>query len=280
MDNTPFSPGSYVGPALTWLNVNYHGFFAAISASVDVLISGLVALLNLGPPPAVALVLSAVTLLISGWRPGVLTALGLGLCILLGMWAATMQTLSLVLLAVIFSVIFGVAIGIVVSRSERLEAAVKPVLDVMQTLPPWVYLVPAVILFGLGTVPALLSTIVFGIAPMVRLTVLALQQVPSERRELGQSVGSRPAQMLMKVELPSALPTLLVGVNQTILLSLAMVVLAGLVGAGGLGSEVTRGLSRLDFGLGLRASFAIVILAIILDRVFRGAVPARFTVVT
>lgn len=280
MDNTPFSPGSYVGPALTWLNVNYHGFFAAISASVDVLISGLVALLNLGPPPAVALVLSAVTLLISGWRLGVLTALGLGLCILLGMWAATMQTLSLVLLAVIFSVIFGVAIGIVVSRSERLEAAVKPVLDVMQTLPPWVYLVPAVILFGLGTVPALLSTIVFGIAPMVRLTVLALQQVPSERRELGQSVGSRPAQMLMKVELPSALPTLLVGVNQTILLSLAMVVLAGLVGAGGLGSEVTRGLSRLDFGLGLRASFAIVILAIILDRVFRGAVPARFTVVT
>lgn len=280
VDSTPISPGSYVGPALTWLNVNYHGFFAAISTFFDLLISGIVAILGIGPPPVVALVLAGAALLISGWHLGVLTAFGLGVCILLGMWVATMQTLSLVLLAVIFSVIFGVAIGIVVSRSERLEAAVKPVLDVMQTLPPWVYLVPAVILFGLGTVPALLSTIVFGIAPMVRLTVLALQQVPSERRELGHSIGSRPIQMLLKVELPSALPTLLVGVNQTILLSLAMVVLAGLVGAGGLGSEVTRGLSRLDFGLGLRASFAIVMLAIILDRVFRGAVPPRFTVVT
>ena len=279
VDSTQLSPGSYVGPALTWLNVNYHGFFAAISAFFDLLISGLVAFLNLGSPPVVALILAGAASLLAGWRLGILTALGFGWCILLGMWTDTMETLSLVLLAVLFSVIFGVVIGIVVSRSKSLEAGVKPVLDVMQTLPPWVYLVPAVILFGLGTVPALLSTIIFGIAPMVRLTVLALQQVPSERRELGQSIGSRPLQMLIKIELPSALPTLLVGVNQTILLSLAMVVLAGLVGAGGLGSEVTRGLSRLDFGLGLRASLSIVMLAIILDRVFRGAIPAKFTAV-
>lgn len=274
------SPGSYVGPALSWLNINYHGFFAAISDFFNLLVSGLVGLLNLGPPPVVAAVLAVAALAVSGWRLGVLTAFGLGVCIVLGMWTATMQTLALVTLAVFFSVILGVAIGIVVSRRKSLEAAIRPLLDVMQTLPPWVYLVPAVILFGLGTVPALLSTIVFGIAPMVRLTALALQQVPVERRELGESIGSRPSQMLAKIELPSALPTLLVGVNQTILLSLAMVVLAGLVGAGGLGSEVTRGLSRLDFGLGLRASLAIVMLAIILDRVFRGAIPAKFTAVT
>lgn len=280
MNSVPISPGSYVGPALTWLNVNHHDFFAAISDFFSLLISGLVWLFNLGPPPVMAAAFAAVALVISGWRLSVLTAAGLGVCIVLGMWTETMETLALVTLAVLFSVVFGVAIGIVVSRRKALEAAIRPVLDVMQTLPPWVYLVPAVILFGLGTVPALLSTIVFGIAPMVRLTVLALQQVPAERRELGESIGSRPSQMLMKIELPSALPTLLVGVNQTILLSLAMVVLAGLVGAGGLGSEVTRGLSRLDFGLGLRASFAIVMLAIILDRVFRGAVPAKFTTVT
>lgn len=174
----------------------------------------------------------------------------------------------------------GAALGIVISKYKWLEAAAGPVLDVMQSLPPWIYLVPAVILFGLGTVPALLSTIVFGIAPMVRMTILAMRQVPRDRIDLGQSIGSRPVDILTKIELPSALPTLLVGVNQCILLSLAMVVLAGLVGAGGLGSEVTRGLSRLDLGLGLRASLAIVMLAIVLDRVFRGAVPQRFIAVT
>jgi glycine betaine/proline transport system permease protein len=196
------------------------------------------------------------------------------------MWTATIETLALVIVAVLFSVCFGVVAGIAISRSKSLESASKPLLDIMQTLPPWVYLVPSVILFGLGTVPALLSTIVYGIAPMVRLTILAMQQIPEERRELGRSIGSRPVDLLIKIELPSALPTILVGINQCILLSLAMVVLAGLVGAGGLGSEVTRGLSRLDFGLGLRASFAIVMLAIIMDRVFRGAVPIRFTTVT
>jgi len=165
---------------------------------------------------------------------------------------------------------------VAVSRSPRTQALARPVLDLMQTLPPWVYLVPAVMLFGLGTVPALISTIVYGIAPMVRLTVLAMNQIPRERRELGAAIGARRLELLRKIELPSALPTLLVGVNQCILLSLSMVVLAGLVGAGGLGAEVTRGLTRLDFGLGLRASLAIVVLAVVMDRVFRGAIPAIY----
>jgi glycine betaine/proline transport system permease protein len=151
----------------------------------------------------------------------------------------------------------------------------RPVLDVMQTLPAWVYLVPMVLLFGLGAVPALLATVVFAIAPVVRLTLLAMRQVPSDRIELGRAIGATRWQILRKVEIPAALPTLLVGVNQCVLLSLAMTVLAGLVGSGGLGGEVTRGLTRMDFGLGTRASIAIVLLALIADRWIQSSFRSR-----
>jgi glycine betaine/proline transport system permease protein len=187
-----------------------------------------------------------------------------------------METLALVLISVLFSVMVGIPLGVVSWRKPALRAAIRPCLDIMQTLPPWVYLVPAVILFGLGTVPAILSTIIYGIAPMTRLTMLAMSQIPIERIELGNAVGASKLEILRKIELPSALPTLMIGLNQCILLSLAMVVLAGLVGAGGLGSEVTEGLTRMDFGLGLRASFAIVALAIAMDRVCRGAIPRKY----
>ncbi|GLO53562.1 ABC transporter permease [Pseudomonas putida] len=270
------SPGSVVAPALTWLNVNHHGVFAAIAGFFDFWVSGIAGLLNSFDPAIVIAVLSVGALLIAGWRMGLLTLVGLAVCLGMGMWLATVQTIALVLLAVLLSMAFGIPLGIVISRNKRLQALARPVLDLMQTLPPWVYLVPAVILFGLGTVPALISTIVYGVAPMVRLTILAMTQVPRERIELGRAVGATRFEMLRKIELPSALPTLLVGVNQCILLSLAMVVLAGLVGAGGLGAEVTRGLTRLDFGLGLRASLAIVALAIVMDRVFRGAIPTTY----
>lgn len=270
------SPGSVVAPALTWLNVNHHGVFAAIAGFFDFWVSGIAGLLNSFDPAIVIAVLSVGALLIAGWRMGILTAVGLVICLAMGMWLATMQTIALVLLAVLLSIALGIPLGIAISRNKRLQVLARPVLDLMQTLPPWVYLVPAVILFGLGTVPALISTIVYGVAPMVRLTILAMTQVPRERIELGRAVGATRFEMLRKIELPSALPTLLVGVNQCILLSLAMVVLAGLVGAGGLGAEVTRGLTRLDFGLGLRASLAIVALAIVMDRVFRGAIPATY----
>jgi glycine betaine/proline transport system permease protein len=278
VDNIQLSPGSFAAPALSWLNVNYHSVFAAIAAFFDFWVSGIVALLSLAPAPYMACALALLVFFLSGWRIAILTIAGLLVCMVLGMWDATLQTIALVLIAVVFSIGIGIPIGILLSRSERLQAATRPVLDIMQTLPPWVYLVPAVILFGLGTVPALISTIVYGIAPMVRLTILAMTQIPHERIELGQAVGARKFEILRKIELPSALPTLLVGVNQCILLSLAMVVLAGLVGAGGLGAEVTRGLTRLDFGLGLRASLAIVALAIIMDRAFRGAIPTVYLV--
>jgi glycine betaine/proline transport system permease protein len=273
MDDILFSPGSVAAPALSWLNIHYHGLFSAIATFFDACVSGIVAALSLAPPPIVICVLAILALLLSGWRNGVLTIVGLSLCVVLGMWDATVQTIALVILAVLFSIAVGIPIGISLSRSPTMETVTRPLLDIMQTLPPWVYLVPAVILFGLGTVPALISTIVYGIAPIVRLTVLAMRQIPKERLELGSTIGAKKIEILRKIELPSALPTLLVGVNQCILLSLAMVVLAGLVGAGGLGAEVTRGLTRMEFGLGVRASLAIVMLAIIMDRVFRGSIP-------
>ncbi|RON37844.1 proline/glycine betaine ABC transporter permease [Pseudomonas brassicacearum] len=270
------SPGSIVAPFLSYLNSNFHDGFMAISQFFDVLIGGIVTLLSLGSPEVVIGCLSLVCALVAGWRVGLMTLIGLACCLALGMWAPAVHTIALIIIAVAFSLSIGIFLGVLLSRSERLKILSRPILDVMQTMPPWVYLVPAVVLFGLGAVPALLATIIFGIPPMIRLTILAMSQIPENRLELGAAIGASPREILWKIELPSALPTLLIGVNQCVLLSLGMVVLAGLVGAGGLGSEVTRGLSRMEFGLGVRASLAIVILALIIDRVCRGTIPARY----
>ncbi|WP_157952881.1 ABC transporter permease subunit, partial [Agrobacterium pusense] len=166
-------------------------------------------------------------------------------------------------------------LGILASRYRMFAAAIRPVLDIMQTVPPWVYLIPAVMIFTLGRVPAIIATIVYGVPPMLRLTTLAFSQVLKDLLELGQAMGASPRAVLFKIEIPAATPTLLVGLNQCILLSLAIVVLAGLVGAGGLGAEVTRGLTRMEMGLGLRAGLAIVAVAIFLDRLSRGALQGR-----
>lgn len=273
MNEALISPGSVAAPALNWLNVHFHSVFAFIATVFDVAVQAIIDVLNLAPEPVVIGLLAIAAGLLAGWRRGVLTVFGFAICVVLGMWAATVQTISLVTISVFLSISLGIPAGVYLSRHSRLQAITRPMLDVMQTLPPWVYLVPAVILFGLGTVPAMISTVIYGLAPMIRLTILAMSQIPHERIELGIAIGATRFEILKKVELPSALPTILVGINQCIMLSLAMVVLAGLVGAGGLGAEVTRGLTRMDFGLGLRASLAIVFLAIIMDRVFRGAIP-------
>lgn len=271
------SPGAWISPALTWLNVNHHDTFARIAAVFEALLGGVVQALSVLPPLATLGWLAALAFFAAGWRVALLWAAGLGFCLAAGMWTATLATIALVLVAVVFSVAIGIPLGVFFSRTRALKTTIAPVLDLMQTMPPWVYLVPFVILFGLGAVPALLATVIYGIAPMMRLTLLAMALIPQERIELGQAVGATRGEILRKIELPSALPTLLVGVNQCILLSLAMVVLAGLVGAGGLGAEVTKGLTRMDFGLGLRASLAIVALAVMFDRACRGAVPRIYT---
>ncbi|MGD9510274.1 MAG: ABC transporter permease [Geminicoccaceae bacterium] len=266
-----FSPGDLVAPGVDWLNANLHPIFAAISTAVEAFLTAVQYVLLILPPGALILLMAALAWLLASWRVGLLAAGTLAFCWLMGLWTASMQTIALVLVAVSISVAIAFPLGILASRNKRLERALRPILDVMQTVPPWVYLIPAVIIFSLGPTPALIATIVYGVPPMLRLTTLALNQVPEPLLELGAAIGAPRGTILRKIELPSAKPTLLVGLNQCILLSLAMVVLAGLVGAGGLGAEVTRGLARMELGVGLRAGLSIVAVALLLDRLSRAA---------
>lgn len=265
------SPGAALAPAVDWLNANAHGLFAAISVAIEALLGALEAALLLLPPWGLIGLVAASALVALGWRPALLAASCLAFTRAMGLWEATMQTVALVGVAVLVSVLIAFPLGILAARRPRVEAALRPLLDVMQTVPPWVYLIPAVMIFSLGRVPAIIATIVYGIPPMLRLTTLAFKHVRRDLIELGQALGASPRVMLLKIEIPAARPTLLVGLNQCILLSLAMVVLAGLVGADGLGAEVTRGLTRMEMGLGLRAGLAIVAVALLLDRLSRAA---------
>ncbi|ALI06986.1 MULTISPECIES: proline/glycine betaine ABC transporter permease [Pseudomonas] len=266
-----FSPGEFLAPVVDWLNANLHGLFVVISQVVEAVL-GLVEHLLLAPHPYMMIAIVFVAAFIFATkRVAVFAALMLAFCLFSGLWVASMQTIALVSVSVLISVAIAFPLGVLAARVKRVDDAFLPILNIMQTVPPWVYLIPAVILFSLGRVPAIIATIVYGIPPMLRLTTLAFKQLPKDLLELGQASGASPKDILFKIELPTAAPTLLVGLNQCILMSLAMVVLAGLVGAGGLGAEVTRGLSRMEMGLGLRAGLAIVAIALLLDRLSRGA---------
>ncbi|KAA8697593.1 ABC-type proline/glycine betaine transport system, permease component [Pseudomonas caricapapayae] len=274
-----FSPGDYLVPGVDWLNANLHGLFVGVSQVVEAVL-GLVERALLAPHPylSIAIVMIA-AMLLANKRVAVFVGLMLTFCLVSGLWVASMQTIALVSVAVLISVSIAFPLGVLAARIKKVDDIFLPILNIMQTVPPWVYLIPAVMLFSLGRVPAIIATIVYGIPPMLRLTTLAFKQLPKDLLELGQASGASPRDILFKIELPTAAPTLMVGLNQCILMSLAMVVLAGLVGAGGLGAEVTRGLSRMEMGLGLRAGLAIVAVALLMDRLSRGALqrhsPAR-----
>lgn len=266
-----FSPGAFLAPAIDWLNGNLHGLFVLISKIIETSLGGIETAL-LAPSPYVSMgVVVVLAFIFANLRVAIFAGLMLAFCLFSGLWVASMQTIALVSVSVLISVAIAFPLGVLAARVKRVDAAFLPILNVMQTVPPWVYLIPAVMLFSLGRVPAIIATIVYGIPPMLRLTTLAFKQLPKDLLELGQALGASPRSIMFKIELPTAAPTLLVGLNQCILLSLAMVVLAGLVGAGGLGAEVTRGLTRMEMGLGLRAGLAIVAVALLLDRLSRGA---------
>lgn len=270
-----FSPGAVLAPAVDWMNRHWHPLFAWISQAVDGLLDTVESSLLAVPELVLIAVVTAGVALLLNLRLALFTAVSLGLLLLGSLWEASTQTFALVLVAVSLSVAIAFPLGVLASRSRTLENALRPVLDIMQTVPPWVYLIPAVIFFSTGRVPALIATVVYGIPPMLRLTTLAFKQVPKEFLELGEAIGASKATILFKIEMQAAKPTLLVGLNQCILMSLAMVVLAGLVGAGGLGAEVTRGLTRMEMGVGLRAGLAIVAVALMLDRLSRAALQGR-----
>jgi glycine betaine/proline transport system permease protein len=202
-----------------------------------------------------------------GWGFGLFVALALMLIVVTGFWPQTMVTLALTLSATLISLLFGIPLGIWCARNNHINATVRPVLDFMQTMPAFVYLIPAAMLFGLGRVPGTIATVIFAMPPVVRLTSLGIRQVSSEQVEAGNAFGCTSAQLLFKVQLPIAMPTIMAGVNQTIMMALSMVIIASMVGAGGLGNDVLASIQRLDIGLGFESGLAVVLLAIILDRV-------------
>ncbi|MBS0397891.1 MAG: ABC transporter permease subunit, partial [Proteobacteria bacterium] len=208
-------------------------------------------------------------LLRRSWMLAVFVAAALVFIMNQGYWDATVETLSLVLVAAFISTLLGVPIGIAAAHHPRFHDVLRPVLDLMQTLPTFVYLIPTLVLFGLGVVPGLISTIIFALPAPIRLTQLGISSVPTPLLEAGQAFGATHLQMLWKVELPSAAPSIIAGITQCIMLSLSMVVIAALVGAGGLGVPVVRALNSVQIGMGFEAGFAIVLLAIVLDRITR-----------
>ena len=260
--------GAWIADFVDVLNDHAAFVFNFTSDVLGFLIDGLIDLMQAVPPLALILVFAALAWWLhrSKWLVGFIV-LGLLLVINLGYWEETVETLALVLFATGFCMLIGVPVGIAAAHRPWLYTGLRPVLDLMQTIPTFVYLIPALILFGLGVVPGLISTIIFAIPAPIRLTYLGVSSVPKPLLEAGEAFGATRSQLLFKVELPHAMPTIMAGLTQCIMLSLSMVVIAALVGAGGLGKPVVRALNTVNIAQGFEAGLAIVLLAILLDRV-------------
>lgn len=249
-----------------WLETNMAPLFDLITLVIGNSVKGLESLLNGMPSLVVILLFVLLAWYLGKWKMALFTAAGLLLIDNLGLWSQTMQTLALVLTSAFISVVLGVPLGILSARSNSMQKFFTPLLDFMQTMPAFVYLLPAVTFFRLGVVPGVISSIIFAIPPTIRLTNLGIRQVSSELVEAADAFGSTPTQKLFKLQLPIALPTIMAGINQTIMLSLSMVVIASMIGAQGVGEYVYRAVTQGKTGVGFEAGMAIVILAIILDR--------------
>jgi glycine betaine/proline transport system substrate-binding protein len=252
--------------------IKTHGtlLFDGISIVIRGMVGGVTAALRVLPAPALIVAIAALAYALRrSWTLTAFVALALLFILNQGYWVATLETLSLVMVATLASAAIGVPLGIAAAHRPRLFAALRPVLDLMQTLPTFVYLIPTLVLFGLGVVPGLISTVIFALPAPIRLTHLGISSVPRPLIEAGEAFGATPLQLLWKIELPSAASTIIAGVTQCIMLSLSMVVIAALVGAGGLGVPVVRALNSVQVGMGFEAGFTIVLLAIILDRISR-----------
>ncbi|MEK0084793.1 choline ABC transporter permease subunit [Benzoatithermus flavus] len=262
--------GTWMKSLVDLLNAHAAGFFDLVSWALGSLINGFTALLVAIPPLLlVALLAGLAWLLHRSWKLAAFVAAALLLIANLGYWQETLETLSLVVTATVLCMLLGVPLGIVAAHRPRFYTVLRPILDLMQTIPTFVYLIPTLILFGLGVVPGLISTVVFAIPAPIRLTYLGVSRVPQPLIEAGEAFGASRWQLLWKVELPAALPTIMAGLTQCIMLSLSMVVIAALVGADGLGKPVVRALNTVNVARGFEAGLAIVLLAILLDRLCR-----------
>ena len=262
--------GQVAGTAFDWLERNGAFFFDALSDALEAMIDGFLWLLQSPHPLVIVALFVALTWYLQrSWKVALFVALGFLFIINQGYWEETTESLTLVLSACVVCMGVGVPIGIAVAHRPRLYSWMRPVLDLMQTLPTFVYLIPAIVFFGIGMVPGLIATVIFVLPAPIRLTHLGVSSTPLPLIEAAEAFGATKSQLLWKVELPSALPQIMAGLNQTIMLSLSMVVIAALVGADGLGVPVVRALNQVNTARGFESGFVIVVVAIILDRMLR-----------
>ena len=259
--------GDWAESALDWVIENLAGFFNVIKAVFQTAYDGLAWVLITPPFWAVIIVLVALAF----WAKGVKLAIGsaIGLAVIYGMdqWENSMESLALVLVASFVAIILSIPLGILAAKVAAVSAVIKPIMDFLQTMPAFVYLIPVLLLLGIGPVPGIVATVVFALAPGARFTELGIRSVEAEVVEAGHAFGASPMRILRQIQFPLAMPTIMAGINQIIMLSLSMVVIAGMVGAGGLGGAVYQALTGLNTPLGVESGLSVVILAIFLDRI-------------
>ncbi|MCY3883054.1 MAG: proline/glycine betaine ABC transporter permease [Chloroflexi bacterium] len=259
--------GREIDNVIDWMTTELDVLFDVIKEVVLTVLNAIEDFLLWVPWPATIVAVTIVAWRAAGFWVAAFSAGALTLLAAFGLWDSTMETVALMAVTVTLSIIIAVPLGVWASQSDRLDKILRPILDGMQTMPSFVYLVPAIAFFSLGNVPAVIATLIYAVPPAVRLTNLGIRQLPEETLEAAESFGATPVQLLLKVKIPLAAPTIMAGVNQTTLMALAMVVIASLVGAGGLGEDVNRGLGRIEPGNAFLAGLGIVFLAIIIDRI-------------
>jgi ABC-type proline/glycine betaine transport system permease subunit len=263
--------GEWVESAVDWLTDNLGGLFEAIQTLLELLVQDWVgAALHAVPAVVLAVVFALIAWACRNWKFGLATLVGMLFIQTMGMWEHAMDTLALTLVAAAIAMLLALPLGVLAARSHPVSEVTRHVLDFLQTMPVFVYLIPAVFFFGVGVAPGVVATIVFAMPPGVRLTELGIRQVDQEMVEAGHAFGATPRSILTGIQVPLAMPTIMAGVNQVIMLALSMVVVAGMVGAGGLGSDVYAGITRLEVGQGFEGGIAVVIVAIFLDRATAG----------
>ncbi|MFB4349677.1 ABC transporter permease [Microbacterium sp. CR_7] len=267
MDGFRIPLGSWVASGVDWIKTNLDGLLDVVSFVVTSLVQGLTFLLLLPYFYVVIVVAALIAWLVRSWQLAIGTVISFTLIVAMGLWVPAMQTLALVLVAALVAVIIAIPLGIWSARNATVRAVLKPVLDFMQTMPAFVYLIPAIVFFSIGVVPGLVATVIFALPPGVRLTELGIRGVDSETVEAGQAFGAKPGQILRGIQLPLAMPTILAGVNQVIMLALSMAVIAGMAGADGLGKMVVEAISTVNIAKGVEAGLGVVLIAVFLDRV-------------
>jgi len=258
--------GDWIDGGFDWLKENISWLFDAFRAIMDFLIVGLTDVLLMVPALVAIPLFALIALILRSWKLALATLVGFVLVLSMEQWETMMQTMALVLIATLFAVLIAVPLGILAAVNSTVSSIVKPVMDFMQTMPAFVYLIPAVTFFSIGVVPGVFATIIFALPPGVRMTELGIRQVDSETVEAGEAFGATRGQILRGIQIPLAVPTIMAGVNQVIMLSLSMAVVAGMVGADGLGKEVVQAISTQNLALGVEAGLAVVVLAVYLDR--------------